>query len=350
MSKLPKVTVSQNAQLRHIMQIMDDTALQIALVIDDKGILKGTVTDGDIRRALLNGFSTETLAAEVMNSTPKTLTKGATQEIAQKFMYEHKLNHVPIIDNEGYLVSLTLNDRLQRVEKNTAPIILMAGGLGMRLRPLTEHLPKPMIPIGDKPLLEQIINQFAKQGFYNFTLSLNYLGHLIKEHFGDGTNYGVKISYIEEKDRMGTGGALSLLEKYPDEPFIVMNGDILTTTPLDKLLKFHIQSGSAATICARSFSTQIPYGVLNTEGTSLTSIEEKPVHKHLINAGIYVLSPVIFDQIRGAEAIDMPELITRLQDHGLKISVLEVNEYWMDIGRPKDLERARTEYAAIFEP
>jgi dTDP-glucose pyrophosphorylase len=342
-----QVAVQPHASLNHVIKTIDSAGIQIALVVDNAGVLVGTVTDGDIRRGLLKGVGMNSLVSEVMNSAPKILTEGTTEETACDFMHANHLNHVPIINNKGQVISLVLNNSPKEIEKRSTPIILMAGGLGMRLRPLTEHLPKPMIPIGDKPLLERIINRFASQGFHHFILSLNYLGHLIREHFGDGTGYGVKIDYVEEHKRMGTGGALSLLKKYPDEPFIVMNGDILTTTLFTELIDFHIQTGSVATICARSLSTQIPYGVLNTKGTSLVSMQEKPVYKHLINAGIYALSPLVFEHIKSGEPLDLPDLITRLQDHDHKVSVLKINEYWLDIGRIEDLERAQTEHTMI---
>ena len=344
-----QVTVQPDTTLRQVMKTIDDAGVQIALVLDNAGVLLGTVTDGDVRRGLLNGLNMESFTSEAMNSAPKTLTKGIAGPTAREFMGTHKLNHVPIIDNEGHVVALILNDQLQILEKRSTPVILMAGGLGMRLRPLTEHIPKPMLKIGEKPLLERIIKRFQSQGFHHFTLSLNYMGHLIKEHFGDGTAYGVKIDYIEERKRMGTGGALSLLKTQPNEPFIVMNGDILTTTPFTKMMDFHNKTSSAVTICARRFATQVPYGVLNVEGTTLISMEEKPVHKHLVNAGIYALSPLVLEYIKSEEALDLPDLITRVQNHGHKVSVFEVNEYWLDIGRIEDLERAQAEYAKLSE-
>ena len=344
-----QVTVQTDTTLRQIMKTIDDAGIQIALVLDNAGVLLGTVTDGDVRRGLLNGLTLDSLASEVMNASPKTLTHSKAVQNTLDFMAVHRLNHVPIIDNAGHVVSLAVNDQLQILERRSTPVILMAGGLGMRLRPLTEHLPKPMLQIGDTPLLELIIKRFESQGFHHFTLSLNYLSHLIKEHFGDGTSYGVKIDYVEEHERMGTGGALSLLKKHPDEPFIVMNGDILTTTSFTEMMDFHTKTTSAVTICARHFTTQVPYGVLNTNGTTFISMEEKPVHKHLVNAGIYALSPVVLEYLEEGEALDLPNLITRVHDHGHKVSVFEINEYWLDIGRIEDLERARAEHKKLSE-
>ena len=218
----------------------------------------------------------------------------------------------------------------------------------MRLRPLTETLPKPMIPLGDKPLLERIVTRFKAQGFSRFTLSLNYLGEVIRAHFGDGAALGVEIDYVEETQRMGTGGALSLLPQRPDAPFVVMNGDILTTTSFGAMMDFHLETASAVTICAREFSMQVPYGVLNTEGTTLVSMAEKPVQTYLVNAGIYALSPCVFDYLTADTPLDMPDLIERVKQAGHKVSVFPVREYWMDIGRIEDLDRARAEYETVF--
>jgi NDP-sugar pyrophosphorylase family protein len=283
-----------------------------------------------------------------MHRNPTTLLKGASAASAQRLMRERGLNHIPVVDPEGHIVALALREGMTGVEPRPTRVILMAGGLGMRLRPMTETVPKPMIPLGDKPLLERIVTRFQEQGFSRFTLSLNYLGHVIRDHFGDGAALGVEIDYVEETKRMGTGGALSLLGQRPDAPFVVMNGDILTTTSFGAMIDSHAETDSAVTICAREFNMQVPYGVLNTDGTTLVSMEEKPVHKHLVNAGIYALSPLVFEHIRENEPLDMPDLIDRVKDAGHKVSVFPVREYWMDIGQIEDLNRARAEYETVF--
>nr|WP_186009230.1 nucleotidyltransferase family protein [Tropicibacter naphthalenivorans] len=345
---MKKMTLTPDATLRQVMEVIDSGARQIALVTDAEGVLIATVTDGDVRRGLLRGLTLEAPVSEVMHRNPTTLLKGASAASAQRLMRERGLSHIPVVDPEGRLVALALRDGMTGVEPRSTRVILMAGGLGMRLRPLTETVPKPMIPVGDKPLLERIVTRFQDQGFSRFTLSLNYLGHVIRDHFGDGSQLGVEIDYVEETQRMGTGGALSLLDSRPDEPFVVMNGDILTTTSFGAMMDFHAETGSAVTICAREFNMQVPYGVLNTDGTTLVSMEEKPVHKHLVNAGIYALSPVAFDHIKDGEPLDMPDLIERVKDAGHKVSVFPVREYWMDIGRLEDLDRARSEYETVF--
>lgn len=345
---LKKMTVGATATLREGMKVIDSGARQIALVIDADGVLIATVTDGDVRRGILRGLAMEAPVSDVMHRNPTTLLKGASAAAAQRLMRERSLHHIPVVDSEGRLVALALRDEPTGAEPRTTPVVLMAGGLGIRLRPLTDSLPKPMIPVGDRPLLERIITRFKDQGFSHFTLSLNYLGNVIRDHFGDGSSLGVEIDYVEETKRMGTGGALSLLPHRPEELFVVMNGDILTTTSFGAMLDFHVETGSAATICAREFTMQVPYGVLSTEGTTLVSMAEKPVQKFLVNAGIYALSPLVFDHLTADESLDMPDLIDRVKNAGLKVSVFPVREYWMDIGRIEDLDRARDEYETVF--
>jgi dTDP-glucose pyrophosphorylase len=345
---LKKMTVQGDASLCRVMEVIDSGACQIALVTDESGVLVATVTDGDVRRGLLKGLGMDAPVYEIMHRNPTTLLKGASAASAQRLMRERGLNHIPVVDAGGKLVALAVREGMTGVEPRPTRVILMAGGLGTRLRPLTETVPKPMIPVGDKPLLERIVTRFQDQGFSRFTLSLNYLGHVIRDHFGDGTALGVEIDYVEETRRMGTAGALSLMPAPPDEAFVVMNGDILTTTSFGAMMDFHGETGSAVTICAREFNMQVPYGVLNTEGTALVSMQEKPVHKHLVNAGIYALSPLVFEYMREGEPLDMPGLIDQVKEAGHKVSVFPVREYWMDIGRIEDLDRARAEYETVF--
>lgn len=345
---LREMTVQCDASLRQVMEAIDRGARQIALVTDDSGVLVATITDGDLRRGLLNGLPLDTPVSEIMHSKPTVLPEGASAVLAQRLMRKRRINHIPIVDTKGHLVALALLEGIGGVEPRSTRVVLMAGGLGVRLRPLTETVPKPMIPVGDKPLLEQILTRFQDQGFSRFTLSLNYLGRVIRDHFGDGSMLGVEIDYIEETKRMGTGGALSLLPQRPDAPFIVMNGDILTTASFGSMMDFHSKTGSAVTICAREFNMQIPYGVLNTDGTTLISMEEKPWHHHLVNAGIYALSPLVLNYIKKGESLDMPDLIDQVKDAGHLVSVFPVREYWMDIGRIEDLDRARAEFDMVF--
>lgn len=348
MTDLDPLIISPDASLRDAVAAIDRGARQVALVVDGDTRLVAVVTDGNIRRGLLRGLTLDAPVADVMNRTPTTAHIEDGVEAARRLMSDRHLHHVPIVDAERRLVDLLWIDDVTRTERKSTPVILMAGGLGMRLRPLTEKVPKPMLPIGGRPILEQIIESFADQGFVRFTLSVNYLGEIIREHFGDGRALGVEIDYIEEPERMGTAGALSLLPERPEEPVIVMNGDLLTSVRFDALLRFHQETGATATLCARQFDMQVPYGVIDADGTRLRGIVEKPVHRHFVNAGIYVLSPAVFDGLDRGQSLDMPDLLSGLARSETTVSVFPIREYWLDIGRMEDLELARNEHGREF--
>ena len=348
-NNLSKITVGPNTKILEVMAVIDSAAIQIAFVIDDSGILIATVTDGDIRRGLLHGIGLDMPVSKVMNENPTTLKEDTSEKNRRAFSVQSGFQQIPIVNSQGRLVDIMLSTSSIKKTTRSTRVVLMAGGLGTRLRPLTDNTPKPMIPIAGKPLLERIIQKFKSDGFQHFTLSINYLGHIIQNYFGNGKGLSVKIGYVEEVRRMGTAGALSLIKDRPKEPFIAMNGDILTTMSFGELMDFHVDTSSAVTMCARKFKMQVPYGVLNTDGIDLLSMEEKPNSTYLINAGIYVLSPIVFDYIREGEPLDMPDLIERVKKAGKKVSVFTVNEYWVDIGRIEDFERANEEYFAVFD-
>jgi dTDP-glucose pyrophosphorylase/CBS domain-containing protein len=343
-----KICVNPFSTIREAMVAIDTGLMQIALVVDSDRRVLGTVTDGDVRRGLLSGFSLNTNVLEVMRSNPTVLLYSAGRSAARRLMRERRLHHIPLVDDDGRVVDIAWVDEIVGLNTNSTRVVLMAGGLGMRLRPLTEQTPKSMLPIGDQPLLEIIIRSLIDQGFGRFTLSVNYLSEIIRAHFGDGSSLGIEIDYIDEKERMGTAGALSLIEEWPESPFIVMNGDLLTTLRFDRMMKFHVDSNSIATMGAREFKMQIPYGVLSAEGTRLTGIEEKPNQTFYVNAGIYILSPNVADFIEPHMPIDMPEIFQRAMSSGDKACVYPIHDYWTDIGRVEDLERARLEYKTVF--
>lgn len=336
--------IPPEATLRQAVAAIDRGTRQIALVVDDAGRLVATVTDGDVRRGLLRGLGLDSPVAAVMNRTPITIHEEDGPEAARRLMRARRLHHVPIVDEGGRLVDLAWIDDISGITRRETRVVLMAGGLGHRLRPLTETVPKPMLPIGGRPILEHILRSFVDQGFVRFTISLNYLGEQVQDHFKDGEEFGAEIDYIEEKERLGTAGALSMLPERPDSPFIVMNGDLLTQIRFEALLRFHSEIDAVATLCARRFEMQVPYGVIDSEGSYLRGILEKPVHSHFVNAGIYVLSPMVLDELSLGQPLDMPDLFTRITDGGAKAGVFPLREYWLDIGRLEDLQRARAEF------
>jgi len=245
------------------------------------------------------------------------------------------------------IVGLTRDIPLQKPRRSNF-VVIMAGGLGSRLRPLTYQQPKPLLKVGTKPILETIIENFVSQGFYRFYLCINYKGHMIKEYFNDGNQWNIDIRYIEEPKRLGTAGALSLLPERPNEPFFVMNGDLLTKVDFVRLLQFHQKQNAVATMCVREYTHTIPYGVTNLDGSKVLDLVEKPTHRYHTNAGIYTVNPEMIDKIPADTFFDMPTLINHLLEEQLHIASFPLHEYWIDIGHIRDFEQARTDYEIFF--
>jgi len=345
---LEAVTVGLNATMLEVMQAINDNGLKIVLVTDSAGVLLATVTDGDVRRGILNGVTFEQPVSKIIKPNPKTVSENCLDAEAHSIMEKYDLFHIPKVDNKGRLIGLVMRHQAIDPIVRENRVVLMAGGLGLRLRPLTKTTPKPMITVGEKPLLDHIMIQFAQQGFRKFTVSVNYLGHLIQEYFGTGQKFGLEVDYIEETEPMGTAGALSLMPHKPIQPVIVMNADIITNMSFSPLLDFHNRSGSCITLCARNYSVQVPYGVVKTEGETFVSIVEKPTYKYSTSAGIYILSPEALEFLDHGKALDMPDLIAKVKEADHLVSVYLLDDYWIDIGKFDDLDRARADYKTIF--
>ena len=333
------VIVSPEMSLGEAIRRIDISAMQIALVVDAMRRLVGVVTDGDIRRAFLEGHDIDFPISRVMNQQPYTLPGGTTHEDALNYMRQHSIHHVPLVESDGTLCGVYFIDELIGSVKRPNAVVLMAGGLGTRLRPLTETCPKPLLPVGGKPILERIIERFVEQGFQNFYISVNYMAEMIMAHFGNGERWGVRIKYLRETEKLGTAGALSLLPEKPTHAFVVMNGDLLTEVNFVSLLREHEARNVLATMAVREYEMQIPYGVVNVESGYIKSIKEKPLHKFLINAGIYILEPAVLRHIPLGH-IDMPVLFGNLKDQG-RTWAYPLREYWIDIGRLEDMEAAQ---------
>ncbi|MEM6387454.1 MAG: nucleotidyltransferase family protein [Pseudomonadota bacterium] len=346
--ELKKLVVGPDASLRAAIEAIDRSKRQIALVVDTNDRLVATVTDGDVRRGILRGVDLDGPVDQVMHRNPTTITAGATDAETRRLIRERKLQHVPVLDAAGYLVDLATVQDLFGVTPNDTRVVLMAGGLGTRLRPLTETVPKPMLPVGGKPILEQIIGLFADQGFWRISISVNYRAEMVRDYFGNGESFGVEIDYIEEEKAMGTAGALSLLKDRPEAPFIVMNGDVLVALHFPDLLSFHREKKAVGSLVVRGFEQQVPYGVVRSSGGLMTGIEEKPVERYFVNAGIYVLSPDAFGRIVPDVPLDMPDLLSSIVHHGQSVGVFPLRDYWRDIGRLADLEAARSEFDSVF--
>jgi dTDP-glucose pyrophosphorylase/predicted transcriptional regulator len=341
--------VHPSDSIREAMQHIDESGLQIAVVADEDNHLQGVVTDGDIRRGILEGIDLNRSVQKVMNDAPITAHPQEDKQSLIDRMQARRIRQIPLVDDEGRVVSIEVLDDLLQPERRSNPVVIMAGGLGTRLRPLTEDCPKPLLEVGGQPILETIIEGFIAHGFQRFYLSVNYKSGMIEDYFGDGIDWGVDITYLHEEQRLGTAGPLSLLPERPDESLIVMNGDLLTKLNFVHLLDYHRDHDSIATMCVREHETQVPYGIIETDDQHMTGIEEKPTQRYFVNAGIYVLEPEALGLVPENEFFDMTKLFEEVIDRGADAAVFPVREYWQDIGRQEDLHRAKSDYDGIYE-
>ena len=341
MSNVENIVLSKEDTILKALELLDLYALRIVLVVDENNQLLGSVTDGDIRRGLLKGQDLHASVESIMHTTPYSIDEGSlTDRQIFEIMREKRYLALPIIKN-GQLVNIITLDDLIRTKRKENPVFIMAGGFGTRLRPLTDKCPKPMLPIGGKPLLETIILSLKEQGFYKFYISTHYLPEIIKNHFGNGKNFDIQIQYVHENEPLGTGGALSLLPRQEvDLPFIMINGDVLTNMNFSKLIDFHISQNAVATMCVREFQYQIPYGVVNSEKNNIQSMTEKPSYYFDINTGIYVISPELLEQVE-AQFIGMPTILEQQIGKSQKVVSYPIHEYWLDIGQMEDYNRAQ---------
>ena len=325
-------------------KVIDNSIAKIAIVVDDDGALVGTVTDYDVRQAVLRGESMDVSVKTIMNSSPKYVSNTVMSHQMRAAFEQENVRQLPIVDERGVVVDVALQqDFVLRRQKRSNPVLLMAGGLGTRLRPLTDSCPKPLLKIGSRPILEIILESFIEAGFSDFYISVNYKAEMIKEYFGDGSKFGVRISYLQEDKRMGTAGALSLLPHKLTEPLIVMNGDLLTKVDFNQLLEFHNKHRAVATMCVREYRYQVPYGVVRFDNWRIEALEEKPEHIEFVNAGIYVLNTEFYSDIQKGEYLDMTTLFEE-QLSTKKLLVFPIREYWMDVGRIEDFSRAQEDY------
>lgn len=343
-----KAIVSPSASIHDAIAALDAGAAQICLVVDDEDHLLGVVTDGNIRRGLLTGVALEAPVVQVMNPHPVTLKDTEDRESASVLMRSRQVRQIPIVDTGNRIVDLVLDEGFETT-RHSNEVVLMAGGLGTRLGELTTETPKPLIRVGPKPILETILERFLAHGFDRFRISVNYLADQIIDHFGDGSAWGARIDYLHETERLGTAGALGLLDRLPDETFFVMNGDILTMVDFEKMLRFHGEHDGIATAAIREYDVRVPYGVVETRGSRIERIVEKPVHRFFVNAGIYLLEPSVLDLVPRGVPFDMPELMEALLDADMGIHSFPVHEFWLDIGRRSDLDRAQESYIVEFD-
>lgn len=334
------------------MECIDQSAKGIALVLDEQRHLIGTVTDGDIRRAILAGMDLELSISELLSQRQPVFASGAitaplgTDDTALlHLMTENGVRHIPLVDADGCVADISFLTELVKEYELPLRALVMAGGYGNRLRPLTEELPKPMLPVGNKPLLELIVEQLKHAGIRQVNVATHYKSEVIAEHFKNGEAFGVDIRYVKEDQPLGTAGALSLLEEV-DEPLLVMNGDILTRVDFRALLHFHREHKADLTVCVRQYEFNVPYGVIDTDGVNVKGISEKPVVRQFINAGIYLLNPQVRRLIPNGQAYDIPDLIERLISEARTVVCFPIREYWLDIGKVDQYDQAKADIAA----
>ena len=344
MKNYKNILLHPTSTIKEALKIIDSGAIQIALVIDKEDKLLGTVTDGDIRRGLLSNLSLDDSIESIICIKPTVCTIEYSKEKILDIALAKKLHQIPIVDNNGKLVGIQEVDTLLQPERKNNKVVLMVGGLGTRLRPLTDKMPKPMLKVGKKPILETIILNFKKYGFVNIVLCVSYKSEIIEEYFKDGSEFGVNIDYIHENKRMGTAGPLSLIKEKLNESFFVMNGDLLTNINFENMIEYHFSNNSVATMGVREYNFQVPYGVVKTDAMNIVSIEEKPVHQFFVSGGVYILSPEVLKYIPENEFYDMPDLFTTIVKSNLKAVSFPIYEDWIDIGKKEDYERANNEH------
>ena len=348
MKNIENIKLNLNATIKEALQIIDKAALQIALVVDKDNNLIGTLTDGDVRRGLLKGLNLKSSIESIVFTDPTIAKISDTKEYILKLALSKKLHQIPIVDENYKVIGIQEIDELVKPKNKSNKVFLMVGGLGSRLRPLTEKTPKPMLKVGNKPILQTIIEKFTEYGYKNFVMCLNYKFKTIQNYFKEGKKFGVNIEYILEDKRMGTAGALSLLKEKPEHSFFVMNGDLLTNVNFEYLYDYHISNNSIATMCVRTYDFQVPYGVINIENSKITSVKEKPIQKYFVSAGIYILSPQALKYIPEKQFFDMPTLFEKLIAAKKSVAPFLLREYWLDIGRIEEYKKANEDYEEAF--
>ena len=349
MKDIQKIKLTVDSTIKEALQIIDLGAVKFAIVVDADDKLIGTLTDGDIRRAILEGKTLDNKIESIYFRKPTVVNINNTKDEIINICVSKKIYQIPVIDDEKKVIRIDILDELLKPEIHTNKVILMVGGLGTRLRPLTENTPKPMLHVGGKPILQTIIEKFVSYGFVNIVMCVGYKSNIIQNYFKDGSKFGANIEYVLEEKRMGTSGALTLLKTKPNKPFFVMNGDLLANVNFEHLLEFHLANNSIATMCIREYDFQVPYGVVNVEHGKILSIEEKPVQKFFVSAGIYMLDPKCIDNIPKNEFYDMPTLFEKLIEMDQNTISFPLKEYWLDIGRIEEYEKANREYLEVFD-
>ncbi len=342
-----RITLSSRATIREAMQTLTDAGLRIVLIVDKEDCLIGTVTDGDIRRGLLKGGHLEETIAQIMNKDPVFVPPGLSKSEMHSILLSSGVLALPIVDDHKHILGLEILSEVHKDEKLDVPVLIMAGGFGKRLGDLTKNLPKPMLPLGSKPILEHIVDNFIYHGFKNFFISTHYKAEEIKKFFKDGKDKGVEIEYLDEDTPLGTAGCLYFLKEKVSDIFIVINGDLFVDFDFNLLIDFHRKNNAVVTMCVRKSNFHVPYGVVEIEKMQVKNIIEKPHYSHDVSAGIYCFSSDALKYLTKIQPIDMPDLFQEIIQKNQKVLAFPLHEYWMDIGNSDNLTKVRQEYSKI---
>ena len=334
-----------NSTIGQAIRNLNEVTIKIVLVASEAGVLEGTVSDGDIRRGLLKGLDLNSSVDSVIHRTPLVVPLDMGRAMVMQLMVANKIQQIPVVDEQHHVVGLHLWDEITTPPTRSNLMVIMAGGMGTRLRPHTENCPKPLLAVAGKPMLEHIIDRAKLEGFNHFVIAIHYLGHMIESHFGNGQSLDVQIDYLREQTPLGTAGALGLLNPTPSSPFVVTNGDVITDIRYGELLDFHIRHDAAATMAVRVHEWQHPFGVVQTKGVEIVGFEEKPIARSHINAGIYVFDPEVLSVLKTDAHCDMPALFESLQAKARRTVAYPMHEPWLDVGRPSDLLLANKQKA-----
>lgn len=336
-----KATLPANVNIAQVIENLNRVALKIVLIVNEAGELQGTISDGDIRRGLIKGLDINSPITSVIHRNAFVVPPEIERAMVMQLMVANKIQQIPIVNQYHQLVGLHLWDEITTRPVRPNLMVIMAGGMGTRLRPHTENCPKPLLPVAGKPMLEHIIEHAKLEGFSRFVIAIHYLGHMIEDHFGNGERFGVQIDYLREQTPLGTAGALGLLNPQPKHAFVVTNGDVITDIHYGELLDFHIRQDATATMAVRVHEWQHPFGVVQTDGIEIVGFEEKPIARSHINAGVYALNPDALEHLILDVRCDMPTLFERLKEQSKRTVAYPMHEPWLDVGRADDLAAAQ---------
>ena len=331
--------VSRSSSILQVARILQETSSRIVLVVDNDDKLIGIVTDGDIRRGLLAGVSADESCEKVLNFSPRVIGPEGRLDEALRLTSGGEAGAIPIVSQDRVVHGVWVSHMSERKLKNR--VIIMAGGKGVRLRPMTSSVPKPLVSLGDKPMLHRLLENLSAEGFREVSISINYLGEQIEESVGDGSSWGLTVTYLREKLALGTAGSLGLLEPGPTDPVLVINADVLTGARFGDLLKQHTRLGAAISVGMRIHDIEHPFGVLDLDGSKVMGIREKPIWREFVSAGVYALSPEVFRLISGDQHLDMPDLVSLALSQDLQVEGFPLHEPWLDVGTPEDFRAAQ---------